>query len=138
MPGNRVAVDTGALLALASSRDQYHGRARTTLARLQLQGVQFVSHALVMGEVHGHLLRRLSQLEARRVTRGLLRDPSFEWREVGHDLMSRAMSGWMEHFADQRLSLTDAVTFEVMRESKIESAFAYDEHFVIAGFVLEP
>lgn len=138
MAGARVAVDTSALLALASSRDQYHAKARATLARLQQRGVQFVGHALVMGEVHGHLLRRLAPAEARRIVLGLLRDPAFEWREVGRDLLSRAMAGWMARFADQRFSLTDAVTFEVMREEKLTSAFAYDDDFVVAGFVLEP
>ncbi|MCC6929833.1 MAG: PIN domain-containing protein [Gemmatimonadaceae bacterium] len=138
MPAVRVAVDTGALLALASTRDQYHARARRTLLRLQQQRAHFVSHALVLGEVHGHLLRRLPHAEARRVVLGLLRDPAFEWREVGRDLLSRAMAGWMERFGDQRFSLTDSVSFEVMREEGIASAFAYDQDFITAGFTLEP
>jgi predicted nucleic acid-binding protein len=138
MPATLVAVDTSALLALASTRDQYHAQASRTLARLQQRGAQFVSHALVMGELHGHLLRRLSHADARRIVQGLLRDPSFQWREVGRDLLSRAMSGWMERFGDQRFSLTDAVTFEVMREAKIASVFAYDSDFAVAGFAIEP
>ncbi|HEX4931649.1 MAG TPA: PIN domain-containing protein [Gemmatimonadaceae bacterium] len=133
----RVAVDTSALLALASTRDQYHAEARQALARLQKQRAQFVSHALILGEVHGHLLRRLPHAEARRIVQGLLRDPMFEWREVGRDLLSRATAGWMERFADQRFSLTDAVTFELMREEGIARAFAYDQDFVVAGFALE-
>lgn len=138
MPATLVAVDTSALLALANSRDQYHAQASRTLARLQQRGAQFVSHALVMGELHGHLLRRLSHTDARRIVQGLLRDPSFRWREVGQELLSRALSGWMERYGDQRFSLTDAVTFELMREAKIASAFAYDDYFAVAGFVLEP
>ncbi len=137
MPPRRVAVDTGALLALASTRDQYHERARRSLARLQRAGMRFVGHTLVLGEVHGHLLRRLAPADARRIVAGLLRDPAFEWMEVGHELLGRAISGWMERFADQRFSLTDAVTFEVMREARLTHAFAYDEDFVIAGYVLE-
>jgi predicted nucleic acid-binding protein len=137
MPPTRVAIDTGALLALASPRDQYHARARRTLARLQRQQVQFVSHALVLGEVHGHLLRRLPPQEARRIVHGLLRDPAFTWHDVGQELLGRALSGWMERFADQRFSLTDAVSFEVMRAEGIASAFAFDQDFVVGGFALE-
>ena len=60
----RVAVDTGALLALAHPRDQYHGRARTTVQRLQAQGCRLVGHALILGELHGHLLHRIGSRAA--------------------------------------------------------------------------
>ncbi|MBK6489520.1 MAG: hypothetical protein IPF98_22290 [Gemmatimonadetes bacterium] len=96
-----------------------------------------MSHSLVMGELHGHLLRRLPHQEARRVIHGLLRDPTFLWCDVGQELFGRALSGWMERFADQRFSLTDAVTFEMMRGEGIASAFGFDQDFIVAGFTLE-
>ncbi len=72
----------------------------------------------------------------------MLRDPTFKWREVGHDLQRRAMSGWMDRYGDQRVTLTDVLAFELMREARIArriaSAFAYDDHFVAAGFAWEP
>lgn len=132
----RVAVDTGALLALASSRDQYHARARSTLARLQKSGTKLLGHTLVLGELHGHLLRRLEPQDARRVVLALLHDPTFEWIDVGSDILSRALSNWIERFADQRFSLTDAVTFEMMREERVTQAFAFDQGFTTAGYVL--
>jgi predicted nucleic acid-binding protein len=132
----RVAVDTGALLALASSRDQYHDRAQRTLARLQKSGTRFIGHLLVLGELHGHLLRRLEPQDARRIVTGLLKDPSFEWLDVGSDLLGRALTNWIERFTDQRFSLTDALTFEVMREARVSQAFAFDQDFVTAGFTL--
>lgn len=133
----RVAIDTGALLALASTRDQYHARAKSTLGRLQRSGVRFVGHPLVLGELHGHLLRRLPPTEAQRLISALLRDPTFEWLDAGAELIGRAISGWIERFADQRFSLTDAVTFEAMREARLTHAFAFDQDFVTAGYRLE-
>ena len=59
---------------------------------------------------------------------------AFEWVDVGSDLVMRAMAGWIERFPDQRLSLTDAMTLEAMRESRITSTFASDQDFVTAGF----
>ena len=132
----RAAVDTGALLALASSRDQYHERASRTLARLQSAGTRLVGHTLVLGELHGHLIRRLEPADARRLVLGVMRDPVFEWIDAGTDIVSRGFSGWIERFPDQRFSLTDAVTFEMMREERITSAFAFDRDFVTAGFSL--
>jgi predicted nucleic acid-binding protein len=137
-PPRSVVVDTGALLALASSRDQFHARARRTLAQLQSAATRLVSHTLVLGELHGHLIRRIEPREAQRIVVGLLSDPAFRWLEVSPDLLGRAFSGWIDRFDDQRFSLTDAVTFEIMREERIGTAFAYDSDFVTAGFSLLP
>jgi predicted nucleic acid-binding protein len=65
-----------------------------------------------------------------------MRDPVFEWIDASTDIVSRGFSGWIERFGDQRFSLTDAVTFEMMREERISSAFAFDQDFVTAGFSL--
>lgn len=132
----RAAVDTSALLALASSRDQYHQRASRTLGRLQTAGTRLVGHTLVLGELHGHLIRRLEPADARRLVVGVMRDPVFEWVDAGTELLSRAFSEWIERFTDQRFSLTDAVTFEMMREEQLSHAFAFDQDFVTAGFAL--
>lgn len=132
----RAAVDTGALLALASSRDQYHQRASRLLERLQAAGTRLVGHTLVLGELHGHLIRRLEPADARRLVVGVMRDPVFEWVDASTELVSRGFTGWIERFADQRFSLTDAVTFEIMREERLSHAFAYDQDFVTAGFML--
>jgi predicted nucleic acid-binding protein len=135
-PPRSVAVDTGALLALASTRDQYHARARTIATRLAADGVRLVGHALVLGELHGHLLRRTDPATARRSVDALLSDTAFQWLDVSSALLRRAMSGWIERFADQRFSLTDAVSFEIMRESRMTHAFAFDQDFETAGFQL--
>ena len=99
-------------------------------------GVRLVGHALILGELHGHLLRRADPATARRSVEALLHDSAFQWVDVGTELLDRAVSGWIERFADQRFSLTDAVTFEVMRDARITHAFAFDQDFRTAGFEL--
>ena len=64
------------------------------------------------------------------------RDPAYDWREVDLDLLDAAMSEWLERFGDQRFSLTDAVTFALMRRERIKTAFAFDQDFRTAGFTL--
>jgi predicted nucleic acid-binding protein len=66
----------------------------------------------------------------------LLADSVYEWLAVTPDLVGHAVTGWLARFADQRLSLTDAVSFETMRRHRITHAFAFDRHFEIAGFSL--
>ena len=41
---------------------------------------------------------------------------------------------WLERFRDQRFSLADAVSFEVMSRDGLEQAFAFDRGFGTAGF----
>lgn len=45
---------------------------------------------------------------------------------------------WLDRFHDQPFSLTDAVSFELMRRERVTHAFAFDPHFVTAGFELVP
>jgi predicted nucleic acid-binding protein len=132
----RAAVDTGALLALASSRDQYHAKAVQTATRVRAAGGRWLGTMLVLAELHGHLIRRIDPRHASRIVAGLLADPMFEWHDVSADLVPRAIEQWLHRYDDQTCSLTDAVTFELMRREKLTHAFAYDQHFVTAGFEL--
>ena len=136
MSAGRAAIDTGALLALASSRDQYHERALSLESKFRRAGGRWVGSTLVIAELHGHLLRRANPILARRVVSALLRDPAFEWRDASADLIARAVAQWLDRFADQRFSLTDAVTFEIMRSERLTRAFAFDQDFEVAGFEL--
>ncbi|MEO5568788.1 MAG: hypothetical protein ABIR92_09860, partial [Gemmatimonadaceae bacterium] len=95
-----------------------------------------VGTVLVLAELHGHLLRRTDPVTARRVVHGLQSDRAFEWHDVTGDLVARALEAWIGRFADQRFSLTDAVTFELMKREKLTRAFAFDADFTTAGFRL--
>ena len=49
-------------------------------------------------------------------------------------LVRDALSAWLERFRDQRFSLTDAVSFEVVRRERLTTPFAFDRDFATAGF----
>jgi len=65
-----------------------------------------------------------------------MEDSAHEWIPVSLELMYAATMSWLARFADQRFSLIDAVSFEVMRREKLTHAFAFDRHFEVAGFEL--
>ncbi len=136
MTSPRASVDTSALLAAASPQDQYHHDAVAIGRRFLAGGGRWLGTTLVLAELHGHLLRRHGPAPARTVIRRLLGDPSYEWVEASPTLVRDAVTAWLERFHDQRFSLTDAVTFEVMRRERISEAFAFDQDFVTAGFEL--
>jgi predicted nucleic acid-binding protein len=133
---DRALADTGALLALASPEDQYHRTAIETARRFLRTGGRFVSTVLVLGELHTLLLHRRGRDDARRLLAVFLGDEAYQWLDVSVALTRDAASNWNERFADQDFSLCDAVSFEVMRREKIAAAFAFDAHFVTAGFDL--
>lgn len=134
--GLRALIDTSALLALTDPRDQNHGRAVEIGPPFVESGGLFVSTWLVLAEFHGRALHLRGPEHARRLVRGVLEDPAYQWRDVSAEWIPGAFSGWLERFADQDFSLTDAVSFELMRRERLSHAFAFDHHFVIAGFQL--
>lgn len=132
----RAFVDTGALLALAGSRDQFHARARDLASRHLATGGTWIGTTLILAELHGLLVKRAGPHAARRTVAATLTDPAYEWVEVSPDLVRAATDRWLDRFQDRDFTLTDAVSFEVMRRERLEDAFAFDQHFVTAGFHL--
>lgn len=132
----RVLADTSGLLALAHRQDQYHVQAVTIARRFLASGGRFVGTPLILAELQGLLLYRRGIEVARSVTAALLADPAYQWLAVDADILAAAASGWLERFRDQRITLCDAVSFESMRRERIKSAFAFDQHFELAGFTL--
>jgi predicted nucleic acid-binding protein len=61
-------------------------------------------------------------------------DPTHHVVFVDRDLERNAVDRWLRRFRDQRLSLADAVSFEVMQSRRIREVLALDEHFELAGF----
>ena len=129
-------VDTGALIALSRPSDQYHARAKEIARRHKAAGGRYTSSALVLAEFHTHMLYLLGPAAARAKLDALLRDSTHEWHSATPDLLRRASERWLSRFADQRFSLTDAVSFELMSTGSIRHAFAFDQHFQTAGFSL--
>ena len=132
----RALVDTGALVALAAPQDQNHRRAREIARRHLAAGRTWCGTTMVLAEFHGLHLKQAGRDAARRTVSALLADPAYEWLDPSADLVRAAVGAWMERYGDQAFTLTDAVSFEVMRRERIRQAFAFDRHFVSAGFEL--
>jgi len=62
------------------------------------------------------------------------RDRRIVW--VDEDVTNAAVDRWLRRYRDRILSLTDAVSFEVMQREGLQDAFAFDEDFERVGFTV--
>jgi len=134
--GRRLLVDTGAWLAVFHRRDQYHAVAAQRLRRLRAERARLVVTDLILAELHLHLLHGFGPGPAAAHLLALVEDPGVEQVFCDGELERAALTDWIQRFTDQAFSLTDAVSFAVMRARGIGAAFTFDQHFRVAGFAI--
>lgn len=133
-----VFVDTSGWLAAASPRDSSHSEAATAYDDLIARRTPLVTSSLVVAEMHALTVRERGAEAGCALLDAIYVDPLYRVVSVTRDLESLATDRWLRRFSDQRFSLTDAVSFEIMRAEKISEALSLDHHFEIAGFRLIP
>jgi uncharacterized protein len=98
---------------------------------------RLVTTTYIFDEVVTYLNARGRHMRAVQAGERLLRSPSVELVHVDEDLFRRGFD-YLGRHQDKRYSLTDCISFVVMAERELTTAFAFDQHFVQAGFVKEP
>jgi predicted nucleic acid-binding protein len=134
--GAGVFLDTGYLVALEDADDQNHPTAREHFDGLASMPT-LTTTSYVLDEVVTFFNVRGRHAKAVEVGERLLGSPSVEMVHVGEDLLRRGFS-LLRDRPDKDYSLTDCVSFVLMRERGISVAFAFDRHFEQEGFVREP
>jgi predicted nucleic acid-binding protein len=124
-------VDTSALIAFADRSDNYHA----LFARLFADPPELVTTALVVAEGHGWFLRRYDQ------TRALMFLSLVESLRPLTIVDSgaadvKAATAVLRRFADQRLTLTDAVGLGLMKTRRIQTCWSTDRHLALNGVAL--
>lgn len=131
-----VFVDTSGWLPVHVGREPHHEAAARAYAELLDRGARVVTTNLVAAEMHALMARRLGPAVGVEFLDRLHADPAHEVRFVDRELEAAAVDRWLRPFRDHRFSLTDAVSFEVMRREGIRAALALDRHFLVAGYEL--
>ena len=126
-------VDTGYLIALEAADDQHHAAALRHWRGYVQSRPQLVTTSFVLDEVATFFNSRGRHAKAVEIGERLLASPSVRLLHVDADLF-RAAWIYFRRREDKRFSLTDCISFVVMEQFGIESALAFDAHFVQAGF----
>jgi uncharacterized protein len=132
-------LDASGWFAALSARDQHHARAAAAYAKLlATRGTRLITTNLVVAEVHALIVRSGGAAAGLRFLERLYGDPAHEVVWATRDLERAAADRWLRPFRDVPFSLTDAVSFEVMRLAGLHQVFTFDRHFEVAGFERVP
>src|SRR5258708_3751528 len=130
-------LDTGYLIALEVSDDQHHNEAHHHWTKLLESPVSLVTTSYVLDEVVTFLSRKRQHSKAVSVGNNLLTASVIQLIQVDEELF---YEGWhyFELHADKTFSLTDCISFVLMKRLEIVEALTFDRHFRQAGFVTLP
>ena len=135
-----VFVDTGAWIAMAVVRDQFHKEAASCYRKLSGEKLLLVTSNYVLVETYtriryddGHAKSvKFHSLIQEAVKAGRLK---LEW--VTPTIHQEAWDIF-EDYADQVFSFVDCTSFVIARHAGIKEVFAFDQHFNTMGFMLRP
>lgn len=133
-----VFLDTSGWFAALSPKEARHRSALATYTSLIGSKSRLVTTNLVVAEMQILISRFRGPADGVAFLDSLYQDPTHEVVFVDRDTERMAVDRWLRRFADQRLSLADAVSFEVMKSRRLRHALALDAHFELAGFELLP
>jgi len=129
-----VFVDTSAWFALESRTDANHEQAAGILPSL-VRSRTLVTSNHVLGESYTLIRRLLGHAQAVEFIHSITRSRRVEVMFTPQELEKRAYQ-LLQRYDDQRFSFVDATSFTWMRKLRLREAFAFDQHFAAAGFVV--
>ena len=126
-------LDTGYVIALNSPRDRYHDAALQWERRIRVDNVPVVTTRAVQLEIGAAFSRLAYRAAAVAILEALDSDPRITVVPLDDDIYRRALALFASR-VDKEWSLTDCVSFVVMRDRAITQALSTDAHFAQAGF----
>jgi predicted nucleic acid-binding protein len=129
-----VLLDSSGWVAAAVRGQARHEEAKAAYTQAVRQGYRVIVTPMVLAESHALFLRLLGREKAAAALDGAVSDPTHVVFPVDGALVQAAVERWIRPYRDQRFSLCDAVSFEVMQREGITRALSIDRHFVTAGF----
>lgn len=125
-------VDTSAFIAFMDASDTFHALFRRLFAD---PPAVVVTSSLVIAEGHGWFLRRFDRVRALQFLAMIDDMPFLDVRPVGVPELEGA-AAMLRRFADQELTLADAVGLHLLHDEAIDSCWSTDRHLGLTGVPL--
>lgn len=125
-----ILVDTSFFVAMLDRRDALHARARAWAARLV---EPLITTEYILWETANFASATAHRVRVRDLVSEVLDSAMFEVIDASRALTLAGLELYGRR-SDQSWSLTDCVSFVVMRERGLRRALTHDHHFQQAGF----
>ena len=132
-----IFIDTGFIIALESVTDQNHEKASQLQNELLKDFPLMVTTIYVISEIVTFFNSRSRYAKAVEIGNRLLNSRSVQVIHIDKGLFDKGWQYFQQH-TDKTYSMTDCISFIVMKEQECESALSFDKHFTQAGFNLLP
>lgn len=129
----KVFIDTAAWIALVNQRDDLHYPALEASKKLRQAQSTLITTEFVLLEVADGLSNLSTRSSAINFIESLYRLPKLKIIQLDQSLYQK---GWQlyKQRLDKEWSLTDCISFVVMKQEIITQAFTSDRHFEQAGY----
>lgn len=132
-----VFIDTGFIIALESVTDQNHEKASQLWNMLLKKLPAMVTTTYVIDEIVTFFNSRNQHAKAVEIGNRLMNSRSVQVIHVDKELFDKGWQFFQQH-DDKTYSMTDCISFIVMKDQGSESALSFDKHFTQAGFKVLP
>ncbi len=132
-----VYLDTGALIALATSSDRFHDQAIEYFKRALKDGTRFVTGRPVLVEYIDGVAKRVGKSEGIKELRLLESTATIRIEPETADDWVRGRELFLR-YDDHPIDLTDSLSFAMMDRMGLKAAFTFDRDFAVHGLARVP
>lgn len=129
----RIFLDTSGLIALSDEKDQNHNIARFYLKEQVENGARFVIGRNVLVEYIDGVTKRIGKEKALEELDNILNSKLLVVESVSSADWEKAL-GYFRKYNDQKIDMTDCLSFAIMERVKLDIAFTFDNDFRTHGF----
>jgi uncharacterized protein len=133
VPRRIVFLDTSFIVALAHTKDRHHERAKSLDDELLREGALSVLHWGVLMEIADGFARAGRRPKGNALLDRLEAEDRYEINPITAELLDEGLALYRDR-ADKEWSLTDCISFVMMKRDAVTDALTADIHFRQAGF----
>ncbi len=127
-----IFIDTGAFLSRFIVNDTYHKKSLLLWKKIEAKKIICYTSNFILDELATLLIRRTGADFCYEKMNRIYESPIFIILRPTKENEMNALE-LIKKYADQEISFTDCISFELIKSNRIQKAFTFDKHFRYAG-----